>query len=413
VTGGKVVAGFVARVARVVSLGANERVTLLAVVAPDVPRVVSAGSVNVDHVAYCDTETIRSLAGTDDWFPAPGETVRVGSIPERVERYVSETHIGGKGANQSVAAALACPAGERGGGGSPAESVFLGKVGTDDSEWRVRETLAEYGVDVSGVGVADCPTGSAHVFVDETGENCIAVRAGANGQVGADYVRNHAETILSADCLLLQNELPVATGEAVLDLVADADCAGTAARDTDTADTTATTDTAARDTDTDSTPTVLLDPAPADGAERLVAHPAVDLLTPNESEFAWLSGESDAPGAPASDLLADFGGVIVRTRGAEDVLVEDRRVGVGVGTGGEAFAVTPPPVEPVDTTGAGDVFAGYLAVELACGRSLRSACRTAVAASACSTEREGVQTATPTRAEVVRFAERVGFDFGG
>jgi ribokinase len=55
------------------------------------------------------------------------------------------------------------------------------------------------------------------------------------------------------------------------------------------------------------------------------------------------------------------------------------------------------------------VFTGYLAVELACGRDLRTACRTAVAASACSTEREGVQTATPTRAEVRAFAEQVGF----
>jgi ribokinase len=362
----------------------NERVTLLAVVAPDVPRVVSVGSVNVDHVAYCDTETVGSLAETCDWFPEPGETVRVESIPERVERYASETHVGGKGANQSVAAALACPAGAHGDAGPSAESVFLGLVGTDDPEWGVRETLAEYGVDVSGVGIADCPTGSAHVFVDETGENYIAIRAGANGRVGADYVTAHAEPILSADCLLLQNELPVATGEAVLDLVADANARG-------------------------DRPTVLLDPAPADGAGRLVAHPAVDLLTPNESEFAWLTGESDALGAPDADLLADFGGVVVRTRGARDLLVEDR----SAGGGSETVAVTPPPVEPVDTTGAGDVFAGYLAVELACDRDLPDACRTAVAASACSTEREGVQTATPTRAEVAEFAERVGFALSG
>nr|WP_264474964.1 PfkB family carbohydrate kinase [Salinirubrum litoreum] len=347
------------------------------------------------------------MSATYDWFPAPGETVRVESIPGEIEQYVSETHVGGKGANQSVAAALARPAEERGGDNPAAESVFLGKVGTDDDEWSVRETLADYGVDVSGVGVADCPTGSAHVFVDEAGENYIAIRAGANGRVDADYVATHAESILSADCLLLQNELPVATGAAVLDLIADAPAdVGAAATATaaDAADATATAADAADATATaaDTTPTVLLDPAPADGAGRLVGHPAVDLLTPNESEYAWLSGESTAPGAPESDLLADFAGVVVRTRGAKDVLVEDRSVG-------ETFAVTPPPVDPVDTTGAGDVFAGYLAGELACGRDLRAACRTAVAASACSTEREGVQTATPTRAEVREFAERVGF----
>jgi ribokinase len=361
-----------------------------------VPRVVSVGSVNVDHVAYCDAATVDSLADRYDWFPAPGETVRVESIPPEIERHVSETHVGGKGANQAVAAALACPAADSAGGVDAddgagetptAESVFLGKVGTDDAEWAVRETLADYGVDVSGVGVADCPTGSAHVVVDETGENYIAIRAGANGRVDADYVETHAASILAADCLLLQNELPAATGEAVLDLVADAG---------------------------GDRPTVLLDPAPADGAERLVGHPAVDLLTPNESEFAWLSGDSAAPGAPDSDLLADFEGVVVRTRGAADLLVEDRRADTGVGgdTGSEPLAVTPPAVDPVDTTGAGDVFAGYLAVELACERDLRDACRTAVAASACSTEREGVQAATPTRAEVQAFAERVGFALG-
>jgi ribokinase len=355
-----------------------------------VPRVVSVGSVNVDHVAYCDAATVDSLSDRYDWFPAPGETVRVESMPPEIEQYVSETHVGGKGANQSVAAALACAVGDSAdgvdadddAGETPAaESVFLGTVGTDDAEWGVRETLADYGVDISGVGVADRPTGSAHVFVDETGENYIAIRAGANRCVDPDYVESHAETVLSADCLLLQNELPAVTGEAVLDLVADAGS---------------------------DRPTVLLDPAPADGAERLVGHPAVDLLTPNESEFAWLSGESTAPGAPDADLLADFAGVVVQTRGAKDLLVENRRGDSGVG-GSETLAVTPPPVDPVDTTGAGDVFTGYLAVELACGRDLRTACRTAVAASACSTEREGVQTATPTRAEVRAFAEQVGF----
>jgi ribokinase len=111
------------------------------------------------------------------------------------------------------------------------------------------------------------------------------------------------------------------------------------------------------------------------------------------------------------NLLADFEGVVVRTRGAADLLVEDRR-GDGGDALSETLAVTPPPVDPVDTTGAGDVFAGYLAVELACERDLRDACRTAVAASACSTEREGVQAATPTRAEVQAFAERVGFALG-
>jgi ribokinase len=332
----------------------------------DVTRVVSFGSVNVDHVGYVDGEQVAALAGAHEEFPDPGETRRVEAVPDAVADLASDTHLGGKGANQAVAAARA------GADDAGVDAAFLGKVGTDADEWAVLETLADRGVDVSGVAVADRPTGSAYVLVDETGENYILVRAGANGAVDADYVAARADRVRAADCLLVQNELPVATGEAVLALLDDLP--------------------------DDERPTVVCDPAPADGAERLVAHPAVDVVTPNETEYAALS---------ASGTLDDFDGVVVQTRGPEDLLVTDRRAGDE-----RSFAVTPPTTKAVDTTGAGDVFCGYLAVELARERPLRGACRTAVAAAACSTEREGVQAATPTRAQVERFAALVGFHVG-
>jgi ribokinase len=138
-------------------------------------------------------------------------------------------------------------------------------------------------------------------------------------------------------------------------------------------------------------PTVALDPAPAPGAAPLVDHRCVDLVTPNETEAAALSG-----------ALAAFDGTVVRTRGPDPVVVE---------APGERFTVTPPAASSTDTTGAGDVFAGYLAAMLAerdgesrSTATLREAVQVASAAAALSVEASGVQRATPARETV---AERV------
>jgi ribokinase len=311
-------------------------------------RVASVGSINVDRTATLDAETLSDLGDRYDWFPAPGETVTLreppdlSGLPTLPDLDWRVSH-GGKGANQVVAAA-----------GAEATAELYGMVGTDHAEADVLATLARRAVDASGVEVTDAPTGTAYVFLEPVGENRIAVVPGANAAVDDAYLDRHWTGIRSADALLVQHELPTETVAALFD------------RLDDSAD----------------RPMVVLDPAPAAGAAQLLAYDCVDVVTPNETEFRALE-----------DVLADFDGTVARTRGPDSVLVSD----------GESFAVTPPTVESVDTTGAGDVFAGFLAARLASGDSIRTAVETATRAASLSITGEGAQDATPTLDEVLAY----------
>jgi len=289
--------------------------------------VVSLGSVNVDLVAQVDETVIKELSARYDWFPSPDQTTAVESVPPQVEEFVDRTLVGGKGSNQSVAAARA-----------GADTAFCGRVGTDHGEYGVLDALSTRGVDVSETEVAETETGKAYIFVDETGENRIAILAGANATVDEAYVDRHRGRILDASCLLLQNEVPMATMEALVASLADEP----------------------------DRPTVVFDPAPAEGAAPLLRYDAVDIVTPNAYEYERLRDEID-----------DFDGTVIRTRGADPVVVEEA-------TGGE-FTVPPPEVTPVDTTGAGDVFSGYLAARLAVGDPLPEAVTVAVTAASLAT----------------------------
>ncbi|MFB6192549.1 MAG: PfkB family carbohydrate kinase [Haloarculaceae archaeon] len=308
-------------------------------------RVVSLGSINVDGVWRASEAEIAALADRYDWFPERGQTVRVEDIPEGFAGDPDRTFHGGKGANQAVAAASA-----------GAETTLLGKVGPDHGRYGVLDALSGAGVGVDRVGRSPEPTGRAYVFVGPDGDNWIVVRAGANGDVDRAYVRAQYDAILAADCLLLQNEIPV---DPVADLLSEL----------------------ASEPDR---PTVVLDPAPAAGAGDLLGHGTVDYLTPNEREYEALGAALDA-----------FDGTLVRKHGSEDVVVET--------DDGGRFAVTPPRVRPVDTTGAGDVMEGFLGARLAAGDDLIEAVGTAVVAASLSTREEGARGGIPTLDEVRAF----------
>jgi ribokinase len=235
----------------------------------------------------------------------------------------------------------------------------------------VLDALRSRGVDVSRVRRADGPTGSAYILVDHTGENRIAILTGANGAVTPGYAEANLDAVRAASALCLQNETPAETTERVLSALD-------------------------RDPPADR-PAVVFNPAPATGAGGLLSHPSLSVVLVNETEYETLG--TDLDGVEAA---------VIRTRGGEDVLVDDRRPGPARAQGVDReFAVTPPDVDPVDTTGAGDVFAGYLSATLARGGDLRSAVERASFAAALSTETEGVQGATPTADEVRTFRERL------
>lgn len=307
------------------------------------PTVVSLGSINVDHIRRVDADALATLRDRYEWFPEAGETRPVDDVPEEIRDGADQTRLGGKGANQAVAA-----------GRAGADAALFGLVGEDEAEFGVLETLAE-DVDIGGVEPVDAPTGAAYIFVESDGENRIALLAGANAHVDTAYVNRHVDAIADADCLLLQNEIPVAAMTFLLAALADVP----------------------------DRPTVVVDPAPVEGTTALLAQPTVDYITPNEGEYAALA---------AAGALDSFHGTVVQTRGEADIVVEEHRT--------EQFRVTPPAADVVDTTGAGDTFNGYFATRLAAGDSIRRAIEVAAAASARAVEREGAQPSIPTADEV-------------
>ncbi|MEO3814112.1 ribokinase [Sphaerisporangium sp. B11E5] len=252
---------------------------------------------------------------------------------------------GGKGANQAVAAARASGAG----------AAFIGAVGDDAFGPVLRGALAGAGVDVSRLRVVPGSSGIAHIVVDDDGGNSIVVIPGANGTVTGPTAED-LDVIARSDALLLQLELPM---EAVV-------AAARAA-----------------------TVPVVLTPAPAaELPPELLA--AVGLIVPNEHEAAAITGHAD-PGE-ALEALLELVPEAVITLGAQGARYGSRT--------GERLHVPAVPVRAVDTTAAGDAFAGALAVARAEGRPAPEALRFAATAAALSVRRPGAGTSMPARAEI-------------
>ncbi len=295
--------------------------------------------------------TVVGSANTDltvmtERLPAPGETV-LGSRLVRAG--------GGKGANQAVAAA-------RGG----AEVAFVGRVGDDEFGAATLAALRAEGIDIRHVGTDERnPSGVALIMVDGAGENLIAVAPGANARLGAADVEAARAAIASADLLLLQLEIPLDTVRAAIGI---AQAAGVA---------------------------VLLNPAPAPGCELNELCRRLQYLTPNRVEAAQLLGADPAqdPETTARALAEASGGTVFLTLGADGVCVCDGR---------ECELVDAPPVRAVDSVGAGDCFAGTLAVAIAEGRPMREAARFAACGAALSVRKEGAQPSMPRREKIDR-----------
>jgi ribokinase len=279
-------------------------------------------------------------------LPAPGETVTGGDF--RVTG-------GGKGANQAVAAARA-----------GARVVFLTVLGTDDIGDRAVDSLTAEGLDLRHLRrIPDAPSGIALILVDDAGENLIAVAPGANAALRPADVESLAGDVEPGDVMLVQLEIPPATVAATADLARRR---------------------GAR---------LILDPAPVRPLDAAVLG-AVSSITPNEHEAARLVGV-DALGDAAS--LAHAASVL-HDRGVRDVLITLGAAGVYVSTDGDATRIPAFAVAAVDTTAAGDIFNGALAVALIEGHSLRDAARFGSAAAAIAVTRPGARESAPHRADI-------------
>jgi ribokinase len=273
-------------------------------------------------------------------LPAPSETVTGGDFAR---------HHGGKGANQAVAAARL-----------GAAVTFVGAVGDDEHGRAALDDLRTEGVNTGGVAiVSDTPTGVALIVVDSHGENQIAVASGANGALDGDLVERRLEQLTSAGVFL-----------ANLEIGDDALLAG------------------ARHAARRGWP-LIINPAPARvlPAELLSLGP---ILLPNAREAEQLTGEAQ-PQVAATRLAAVTGQPVVVTLGADGALLW---------RDGESMRRPALAIEAVDTTGAGDTFAGAFAAEIARRQSIERAVRFALVAAGLSVSRQGARGGMPRRDQV-------------
>ena len=302
--------------------------------------VLVVGSLNMDLVARCEL------------LPRTGQTIFGQDF---------FTAAGGKGANQAVAAARL-----------GASVAMAGCVGNDQFGRDLLAGLADAGVRTGAVATTDRPTGTALITVDASGANTIVVISGANMACDTALVDRALAQEPRPGILLLQHEIPIAANAHA---IREAHAAGWF---------------------------VILNPAPA----RAVAPellPLIDIIAPNETEAAALTGRTIASRADA--LAAAHNLVALGARAALITLGGDGALYCDDSRALHCPAVA---VRAVDTTAAGDGYLGALAASLASGRSLADSLGFASAAAGLAVTRLGAQPSLGTQAEVADFIARYG-----
>jgi len=280
-------------------------------------------------------------------LPLPGETVGNGRF---------SIANGGKGANQAVAAARA--------GG---QVCFVTCIGDDLFGHRQFNNLTSSGIVTDYVfPISQIPTGTALILVDAQGENSIAIAPGANGAMNAGHIDQAAPAFEAAEWVLLQLEIPLETVAYSLKM--------------------------ARLKKTK----VILNPAPAQPLDDELLS-LVHTLIVNETEAALLSGRSqlnqdETIEEIAEELLEKVEDTVIITLGRKGAFAISKHGFRGFVPGRQ--------VTVVDTTAAGDVFCGTLAVAMNEGKSLKAALSFAIAASALAVTKLGAQPSAPTKEDI-------------
>lgn len=286
-------------------------------------------------------------------IPKPGETI-LGA---------DDLHMipGGKGANQAYASAML-----------GAEVAMIGRVGGDTFGEQLITSLSKAGVNTQHIiHDSDASTGIALIVVEAGGQNSIVVSSGANGRVTPSDISQTEDVIRSADLTLLKLEIPLSA------VIKAAQCAQNHGVK------------------------VILNPAPA---QQLPAEllSLTDILIPNETEAAMLSGcdvdTDDGIRQAASGLRQSGVKTIIMTRGSR---------GASLITEDEIVHFPALPIDPVDTTAAGDAFVGSFAVAFAEGKSLAEAVRCGNAAGALASTKPGAQPSMPGRDDLNKLLKTI------
>jgi ribokinase len=310
-------------------------------------KILVAGSLNMDQVVHVPR------------IPVLGETLLGAGSLKLVP--------GGKGANQAVAMARL---------GAPV--AMAGRVGNDPFGERLLSSLRSDNVDTDLIVVdQEEASGVAFIFLAPDGNNAIVVAAGANMRVGQDSVQSSTifEAIAQAQALVLQLEIPL---ETVVLLIAAAYNAGVP---------------------------VVLNLAPSQPLARDVLR-QVETLIVNETEANLLSGQR-VDNLEEARMVA----TVLHEQGIPRVVITLGSQGALLAAGDEAGKTRiiyqpAPAVQVIDTTAAGDCFAGALTVALTEGQQPEEALRFAVYASALKVTKFGAQSGLPTRSEVDAFLQR-------
>ena len=297
------------------------------------PKIVVIGSCNTDMVVKANR------------LPVPGETV------------LGESFLmcpGGKGANQSIAAA-------RLGG----DVTFIAKTGNDLFARQSIELFETEGINTNYIfSDPNHPSGVALIYNDYFGDFCIIVAPGANQSLSPEDIEKAKNEIISSDILLMQLEVPLDTIEYAAKLASQHHVK------------------------------VILNPDPASALSYEIIK-NLYVIVPNSVEAQILTGIK-VHNMETAQKAAN----IISQKGVENVIITLGEKGAFLKEGKNNHAIAALPVDAIDTMGAGDTFCGALSVAISEGKSLLDAVVFANAAASITVMRLGVQSATPYRREV-------------
>lgn len=299
-------------------------------------KLIVLGSTNIDHILNVPH------------FLAPGETL---------SSHDYQVALGGKGANQAVAAARA-----------GANIQFITTLGNDAFGKEALEQFKDDGIDVTHIDMIENEkTGVALIFVNKEGENMIGIHAGANAYLTTDRLNSKLAAIESASALLMQLEIPLETIDAATDFAKQHNVL------------------------------TILNPAPAQPlSDELLGK--IDIITPNETEAELLTGikvDSTANAQRASEAL--------HNKGIATVIITMGKEGAWVSQENQGRLISGFQVKAIDTIAAGDTFNGVLATTLLSGNDLESAVIKANAAAALAVTKKGAQPSVPWADEIENF----------
>jgi len=303
--------------------------------------VLIIGSSNMDLNIYSER------------FPNPGETVTGGTFKQ---------FLGGKGANQAVAAVR-----------SGANTVFIGKIGMDSFGNQMISQLAEEVIDMSHI-IRDTEeaSGVAFILIDSKGENMISVAPGANFKLSVEEIKAKADVIKNSSSLVVQMEIPMETIEEVFKIASEGDVIK------------------------------ILNPAPLKQIPLEILE-KIDIIVPNEGELYRLhsllnlhelTGEGKLKIIQTSREIVKLGiKYVITTLGNRGSLIY-------IGAEDKFIEIATPKVNAVDTVGAGDCFIGVLASKLSQGDTIINAVKYATIAASIAVTRKGAQDSMPYLNEI-------------